>query len=219
MTIASVALPLLIGIALGDLLRGLPINSSGDYTGSFWNLLTPYGIWVGITLLVLSLTHGATFLDLKTTGVVRERAHKAARVLTLVAILVLIAFMIWTMVIAERGILPPFIGLVALLSMIAAAWAVRDSKSGAAFTATTLSMAAAVGTIFVELYPNVMVSSTNSAYNLTVSNSASGSYTLGVMTLVAFLFVPLVIAYQCWNFYVFRARVKAPTTGPVVAVD
>src|SRR5215467_11304194 len=72
LTIGSALLPLLIGIALGDLVHGLPINSSGDYTGSFWDLLTPYGIWVGITLLILSLTHGATFLDLKTTGIVRN---------------------------------------------------------------------------------------------------------------------------------------------------
>src|SRR5262245_61158750 len=217
LTIASVALPVLIGIALGDLLKGLPINSSGDYTGSFWNLLTPYGIWVGITFLVLSLTHGATFLDLKTTGDVRQRAHRAAHVLTLVAIVAIVVFLIWTMVIAERGILPPFIGLIALLSMIAAAWAVNDGQTGGAFAATTISMAAAVGTIFVELYPNVMVSSTKSAYNLTVTNSSSSSYTLGVMTIVAVLLVPLVIAYQCWNFYVFRARVKAPTTEPVAA--
>src|SRR5262249_8236394 len=123
------------------------------------------------------------------------------------------------MVIAERGVLPPFIGLVALLSMIAAAWAVRDRQTGGAFAATTLSMAAAVGTIFVELYPNVMVSSTNSAYNLTVTNSSSSPYTLGVMTIVALIFVPVVIAYQCWNFYVFRARVKAPTSEPANSVD
>ena len=89
---------------------------------------------------------------------------------------------------------------------------------------STVAIAATIGSIFINLYPNVMVSSTNSAYNLTVSNAASGSYALKVMTVVAILFVPLVIAYQGWSFHVFRARVKAPATShgrpvPPTALD
>jgi cytochrome bd ubiquinol oxidase subunit II len=217
-TIASLLLPVLIGVALGDLFVGLPINSSGDYTGSFWNLLTPYGIFVGLTFLALTLTHGATFLDLKTTGEVQQRAHRYARILTWVALAAVLGFMVWTMVIADRGVLPPFITVVALLAMIGATWAVRERYAGGAFTATALAIAATVGTIFVELYPNVMVSSTGSANNLTVANSASSPYALGVMTIIALVFVPLVLAYQCWNFYVFRARIRAPrTTTPDTA--
>ena len=91
-----------------------------------------------------------------------------------------------------------------------AAWAVRDGYSGWAFAATTATIAATIVSLFVSLYPNVMVSSTNSAYNLTVSNASSSNYALTVMTVVAAIFTPLVLAYQAWSYYVFRARVRGP---------
>jgi cytochrome d ubiquinol oxidase subunit II len=80
--------------------------------------------------------------------------------------------------------------------------------------ASAIAMAAIVGSIFIDLYPNVMISSTNAAYNLTVSNSASGSYALKVMTIGAVIFFPLVLLYQGWSFHVFRARVTAPPDPP-----
>ena len=128
--------------------------------------------------------------------------------------MLVIGFVVWTIVIANNRDVPDPIQILAVLAVIfAARLAVSEHHDGAAFTASTIAIAAVIGSIFINLYPNVMVSSTNSAYNLTVNNSASGSYALKVMTIVAILFVPLVIAYQGWSFHVFRARVKAPATA------
>jgi cytochrome bd ubiquinol oxidase subunit II len=214
LTIGSVLLPLLFGIALGDLLHGLPINKQGNYTGSFFDLLTPYGIWVGLTLLALSLAHGATYLNLRTTGSVQQRARRLAGPFSSVAALFVLGFFIWTHILSNRGVLPSPIQIVAFLLAVAAAWAVRDGYHGWAFAATTGAIAATVISLFVSLYPNVMVSSTNSAYNLTVSNSSSANYSLTVMTVVACIFAPVVLAYQGWSYYVFRARIKGPPAEP-----
>lgn len=213
MTLGSALVPLLLGVGLGDLLHGLPIDKSHDYTGNFFDLLTPYGLWTGLTLLNLSLLHGATFLMLKTTGVVRERAHAAARWLVWAAVVAVLGFMIWTRVVAGHGFPSPLQAL-AVLAVLGTAYLVHANQDGWAFAASASAVAVTVVSIFVGLFPNVMVSSTSKAFNLTVSNSASGSYALTVMTVVAVIFVPLVLLYQGWSYHVFRARV---TTPPVVA--
>ncbi len=95
-----------------------------------------------------------------------------------------------------------------MLAVIAAVWLVWEHREGFAFAATTVTMAACIVSIFTGLYPNVMVSSTNATYNLTVHNTASGAYSLKVMTVVAIIFLPVVLAYQTWTYYVFRRRVS-----------
>jgi cytochrome d ubiquinol oxidase subunit II len=210
-TLGSLLIPLLIGVGLGDLLVGLPIDSSHDFTGGFVDLLTPYGLWTGVTLLGLSLLHGATFLKLRTTDEVRERASAAARPLGLVAVALVVGFVVWTRVVVGHT---QVLGPVEVLAVIAVIFAARLARSerhdGWAFAASAVAIAATVGSIFIDLYPNVMVSSTSAAYNLTVNNSASGHYALVVMTVVTALFLPLVLLYQGWSFHVFRGRVKAP---------
>jgi cytochrome d ubiquinol oxidase subunit II len=212
LTIGSALLPVLIGVALGDLIHGLPINQSGDYTGSFLDLLTPYGIWVGVTLLVLTLAHGAMYLSLRTTGEVQRRSEAMAGPFAWLAVLAVLGFSIWTHVQSERGVLLSPLQVAAILLAVGAAWAIRDGHAAWGFAATTGAMAAAVSSIFVTLYPNVMISSTNPAYNLTVANSAASSYALTTMTVVAVIFTPLVLAYQAWSYHVFRARVGPPRT-------
>jgi cytochrome bd ubiquinol oxidase subunit II len=210
-TAGSLLIPLLLGVGLGDLLAGLPINSNHDFTGNFFDLLTPYGLWTGLTLVGLCLLHGATFLKLKTTDVLRERARGAARPLGWAAILLVIGHVIWTRAVANGADVPEPVQILAVIAVISAALlAVSDQHDGAAFAASAIAIAATVGSIFIDLYPNVMISSTNTAYNLTVNNSASGSYALKVMTVAAVIFFPLVLAYQGWSFHVFRARVKTP---------
>jgi cytochrome bd ubiquinol oxidase subunit II len=210
LTIGSVLLPLLLGIGLGDLLHGLPINQSGTFTGSFLDLLTPYGIWFGVTLLALSLAHGAMYLNLKTTGAVRVRARRLAGPLVWIAVLAVLGFAIWTHVQSGRGVIPAPLQVGAFLLIVAGAWSIRDEHFGWGFTATTAAIAATMASFWIALYPNVMISSTNKAYNLTVSNSSSAHYALTLMTVVAAVFTPLVVAYQGWSYHVFRARIKAP---------
>jgi cytochrome bd ubiquinol oxidase subunit II len=213
-TLGSLLVPLLLGIALGDLLGGLPIDSSHDFTGDFFNLLTGYGLWTGVTLLGLCLLHGATFLKLRTTGQVRERARNAARPLGWAAIALVVGFVIWTRKVAGGADVPGPVEVLAVIAVVFAARLAMTDYDGWAFTASAVAIAATVGSIFVDLYPHVMISSTNAAYDLSVNNSASGHYALAVMTIVAVIFFPLISIYQGWSFHVFRSRVRAPSAQP-----
>ncbi len=208
LTGGSLLAPLLIGVALGDLLHGLPVNSAQNYTGSFWDLLQPYGIFTGITLVAICLLHGATFLTLKTTGDLRQRAGRLARRVAPVTGLIVLAWVSWTHATAGKGALLNPVEFAAVLAVIAAVWLAFTRSEGWAFAATTVTMAACVVTIFVDLYPNVMVSSTSPAFSLTVHNTASAGYALGVMTVVAVVLLPFVLAYQAWTYHVFRRRVS-----------
>jgi cytochrome d ubiquinol oxidase subunit II len=208
LTAGSLLAPLLVGVALGDLLQGLPINSHQEYTGSFWNLLQPYGVFTGVTFVLICLLSGATFLCLKTTDDMRESAWRVARRVAPVTGAAVVGFVIWTHVIHTTAFFINPVELLAILAVIAAVWLVYDHREGFAFAATTVTMAACIVTIFTGLYPNVMVSSTSAADNLTVHNTASGAYSLKVMTVVVIIFLPFVLAYQTWTYYVFRRRVS-----------
>jgi cytochrome bd ubiquinol oxidase subunit II len=208
LTVGSLVAPLLIGVALGDLLHGLPIDSSHNYTGSFWDLLQPYGILTGITLVLLCLMQGATFLCLKTTDDMCERSSRLARRVAPFTAAAVVAFIIWTHVTHTTAFFLNPIELLAILAVLSAVWLVYDHRAGFAFAASTVTIGSCIVAIFVGLYPNVMVSTTNAAYNLTVHNSASPAYPLKVMTVVAILALPVVLAYQTWTYYVFRRRVS-----------
>ncbi len=209
-TIGSLLVPLLLGVGLGDLLVGLPIDSSHDFTGDFFDLLTPYGLWTGVTLLGLCLLHGTTFLKMRTTDLLRERARALAGPLGWAAIALVVGWVVWTRKVAGGADVPGPVELMAVIAVVFAARLAISDSDGSAFTASAIAIAATVGSIFIDLYPNVMVSSTSSAYDLTVNNAASGHYALSVMTVVAAIFLPLVLIYQGWSFHVFRGRIKAP---------
>ncbi len=210
LTIGSALIPLLIGLALGDLVHGLPIDKSHNYTGGFFGLFTPFGVWTGVTFLVLSLLMGSTYLALKTTGTFHDRTARWSGWIGYLATVVVLAFVLWTHIGVGSGFVPNPLEAFAVLAVIGAAWAASSQKEGWAFLAVELGMAASVATIFVELYPRVFVSTTNAAYNLTVANTASPSYTLKLMTVVAAIAFPLILLYQGWSYHVFRARLRAP---------
>ncbi len=216
LAVASLLAPLLIGIALGDLLHGLPIGANHEYTGNFWNLLQPYGILTGVTLVAICLLHGATFITLKTTGDVRFRAGKFGRRIAPVTVLLTVAFIAWTHVTAGGGAFLNPVELLAIVSVIAAWMLVSGHHEGWAFTATTVTIAVCIITIFVRLYPRVMVSSTNPAFSLTAGNSASTPYSLKVMTVVALVLLPIVLVYQAWSYYVFRRRISDESFQPIL---
>jgi cytochrome bd-type quinol oxidase subunit 2 len=213
LTVGSALIPFLVGVALGDLLHGLPINSQHEFTGSFWDLLTPFGLWTGLTLTVLSLMSGATYLTLKTTGDLHTRAQHAAEAIGLVAVIVAFGFMTWVHVGLSTGFVPEPLEALALMAVIASAWLARARSDGWAFFASIVGIGGTVGAIFNELFPRVMISSTNSAYNLTVSNAASPPYTLKVMTVVAVVIFPVVVIYQAWAYHIFKQRLSVPRVG------
>jgi cytochrome d ubiquinol oxidase subunit II len=196
LTVGSITTPLLIGVALGDMLHGLPINQNHDYTGTFWNLLTGYGLMTGVTMVVLCLMHGATFLALRTTGELRDRARRIGHRVGVLAIVLNVAWAIWTLVVIGGGTIPQPTQIFGVIALIFA-WALSyTNRDGWAFAASGFAIAAAIGQIFIALYPNVMISSTNHAFNLSVNNSAAAHYSLVVMTVVAVILMPIVLLYQ-----------------------
>jgi cytochrome bd ubiquinol oxidase subunit II len=214
LVVASLLVPLVIGIALGNLLSGTPINSHQEYAGSFWDLFRPYPILAGVTLVFICLMHGGTFIAMKTDGAVRVRAARTARRVAPVTALLVLAFIAWTHVKAGGGAFLNPVELLACIAVIAAGFLAWDRREGWAFTATALTIAISVVTVFVDLYPRVMVSSISPAYDLTVHNTASPPYTLKVMTVVALVLLPVVLGYQAWSYYVFRKRITAETFSP-----
>jgi cytochrome d ubiquinol oxidase subunit II len=166
-------------------------------------------VFTGVTLTLVCLLHGAAYLSLKTTDVMHERAQAVGRTVAPITAAFVIGFIIWTHVTAGSTFFLNVAELLAILAALAAAWLVYARRDGFAFTATAVTIAACIITIFVDLYPNVMVSSTNPAYNLTVHNTASAPYSLKAMTVVVVIFLPLVLVYQAWSYNVFRKRVSA----------
>ncbi len=200
------ALPALLwGVAFANIVRGVPIDADKSYTGGFFNLLNPYALLGGVTTLTVFLLHGALFVSLKTRGEVRVRAHALATRLFVLVIPVAAAFLAWTL--GQRatgaGAVASALAAVALIG----AWLANGrTRDGWAFGLSAAAITATVAALFLALYPDVMPSSTSAAFDLTVVNASSSSYTLGVMSWVALLGTPIVLAYQTWSFWVFRKR-------------
>jgi cytochrome bd-type quinol oxidase subunit 2 len=211
--LASLFAPFLIGLSLANLLAGLPIDASQEFTGSFLDLFQPYAVAAGITLVLFCLLHGATFLTLKTDGDLRARAQRAGDMVAVPAAIAAVVYGSWTHHVAGRGAVPGVVTLGLMGLVIASAVLLRHRRDGWAFVITAFAMAAAVIMIFDDLYPRVMVSSSDPANSLTISNTAAGHYALAVMTIVAVILLPVVIGYQAWTYWVFHARVTGPGEG------
>jgi cytochrome d ubiquinol oxidase subunit II len=210
--IGSAGIALVWGIALASLLHGVPLDSNGDYDGNLVDLFTAYTVFAGITFVVVFAFHGASYLTLRTTGDLYQRVRVAARRLAVPATAVGAAFLIWTVVVAvdrnDKDVFPVVVpAVIGIAALILAAFLVYAGRSGLAFTMTALGTVAAVATLFTGLYPRVMVSSPNFGNSLDVAGAASAHYTLAVMTVVALIVTPVVLLYQGWTYYVFRARV------------
>jgi cytochrome bd ubiquinol oxidase subunit II len=205
---------LLWGVAFANILRGTPIGPGGSYHGSFWNLLNPYALLGGVTTLLLFALHGAVFLSLKTTDDLLERARATAARIAPLATVALLGFLTWTYLNAHHahntGLVPPLVPVLGIAAVAAVGWLMRERLAGWAFIANAVGLVCLVATIFLNLYPRVMVSSISPIYDLTIGNAASAPYTLKVMTIVALIFTPLVLAYQSWSYWVFRQRVRRP---------
>lgn len=211
--IGSLLPALLLGVAFANLVRGVPIDADMNYVGSFFTLLNPYALLGGIALVLMCTFHGAIFLSLKTTGVVLERAKRAASRFWLPVVLVLVVFTIATYIVtdvlARLGINPGIVPIFGMVAMLLAGYLIRRSRTGWAFIMSSFTILAALVTMFMILYPRVMISSLNSLWSLTIYNASSSPYTLQVMTIVAVIFVPVMLIYQGWSYFIFRKRIVA----------
>jgi len=210
LAVGSLVAPLVLGIALGDLVAGLPVDARQEFTGSTLDLFTPYGVWTGLTLVALCLLHGATFLGLRTTGTLSERANGAGQWFGWAALVTVSGFGLWTLDLVHVGVGTYLALALAPVAVLLALTSLRQGRDGLAFVATALAVAGTVGGLFAALYPDVLVSSTRPAFTLTVQGTASGHYALQVMTVVAVVLFPFVLLYQGYSYLVFRHRLHTP---------
>ncbi|MBZ5739786.1 cytochrome d ubiquinol oxidase subunit II [Nocardioides mangrovi] len=195
------------GVAFANIVRGVPIDETKDFTGTIFTLLNPVGLLGGLVTLLLFLTHGAVFLALKTDGDIRHRARALAIRLGLVAAVVAVVFLVWAQVhTGNAGSAVLFV--VAALALVGALAASYAGREGWGFIGTFVCIALAVAGLFVALFPDVMPSSTDAAFSLTTTNASATDYTLKVMTVVAAVFTPIVLCYQAWTYWVFRKRIS-----------
>ncbi|MFP1626068.1 cytochrome d ubiquinol oxidase subunit II [Streptomyces sp. 5K101] len=194
------------GVAFGNIVRGVKIDENKEYVGGLVDLLNPYALLGGLTTLALFTFHGTVFAALKTVGDIRVRARALALKLGLVTAAVALVFLAWTQ--ASRGDSTSLVAMVvAVAALVGALGAIKARREGWSFALSGVTIATAVAMLFLTLFPNVMPSTLDDAWSLTVTNAASSPYTLKIMTWLAAVATPLVLLYQGWTYWVFRKRI------------
>lgn len=200
---------ILWGVAFAILVRGLPVDAHHHVHLSVWDVLNPYTLLGGLATCGLFLLHGAVFMTLKTAGEVRANALRFAVSLSLPVTALVAGFGVWTQLAYGKDwtwwVLA--VAVAAQLTAVALIWS--GSREGWAFMSTAVVVGAVVVLLFGSLYPNLVPSTLNPDWSITIYNGSSSPYTLKVMTWAAVIFAPLVIAYQAWTYWVFRQRITA----------
>jgi cytochrome d ubiquinol oxidase subunit II len=183
-----------------------------QYVGGFFNLLNPYALLAALAVVVLLIFHGAAFLSIKTEGELLQKAKSTVRSLWLLVVLILVIFIITSFITTDvrqrLSLLPVLFPVAGAVSILLSGYFLRKEQYGRVFLMTCLTVAFLVLTIFAFLYPRVMVSSLNPLWSLNIINAASSFTTLRLMTIVALIFLPIVLVYQGWTYWVFRKRVS-----------
>ena len=194
------------GVAFGNIVRGVKIDAEFEYVGTVWDLLNPYALLGGLVTLSLFTFHGTVFTALKTVGEIRARARKLALRVGLVTAVLALVFLLWTQ--ADRGDGTSLVAMaVAVAALVAALAANQAGREGWSFALSGVTIVAAVAMLFLTLFPNVMPSTLDADWSLTVTNASSSPYTLKIMTWLAVIATPLVMLYQGWTYWVFRKRI------------
>ncbi|GGB77622.1 cytochrome d ubiquinol oxidase subunit II [Knoellia flava] len=213
----SVLAPFLVGVALTNVVRGIPLDADFEYVGSLWTLLNLPSLLGGVTFVVLSVTHGAVFLALKTEGPIREDARRVATRAGVASAALAVALLVW--LVATRGSAGVLaLSAVAAVALVGALVANAAGREGAAFAGTALTWAAAAAAYFVALHPAVLPTTLPGGASLTIENAASTTMTLQIMTVAALLFVPIVLLYTAWTYWVFRRRLSVEHMAEPVLV-
>jgi cytochrome d ubiquinol oxidase subunit II len=203
---------LLWGVAFANIVRGVPlteIDGNVEYDGGFFNLLNPFALLGGLTFVAIFLTHGAVFLSLKTSGTIRDRAHAIGMRTGVVAAVLAVAFLIWAQLAFSDKAWTWLPVLLAAVAWVVALLLHMKRSEGWAFTFSAVTIGLAVVALFGMLFPHVMPNINGGDPSLTTTNASSTDYTLTIMTWVAVIFVPIVLGYQAWSYWVFRKRLSA----------
>ncbi len=208
----SVVPALLWGVAIANIVEGVPIDAQMNYVGGFTNLLNPYALVGGLATLLVFTLHGAVYLTMKSEDAIHERARRAAYKIGWAAAGMAILFVAYSALRTDMfdkpgvGALPGIVATLAGLSLVATRLFLDRRREGWSFISTGLAILLVVTSVFLTLFPRVMVSSLNPKWDLTVYNAASNPYSLHVMTIVALTALPIVLAYLAWTYWIFRKR-------------
>ena len=216
MIIVGSAVPALLwGVAFANIVQGVALDAHHNYTGTLFDLLNPYALLGGLTTLLLFFTHGVVFVSLKTEGDIRERARRLASRSGVITIVVAAAFLLWTGI-AHFSVAFTILALIAAVTLVLSWLANLRGAEGWSFLFMALTIAFAVIALFANLFPNVMPA-TDPANTLTIQNASSTTYTLTVMSWTALIFLPLVVLYQGWTYWIFRKRLSRASIPSDVA--
>jgi len=207
------------GAAFTDLVHGVPLASGGWYDGGLPGLLHPIALVGGLASLALFSLHGSVFLSLKTTGDLAARARRSALVTGVAATCLLAATVAWvavagrpTVPASANAALPLALGALAVVATALSTVQVARTRAGWSFILTGGAILAAMGAVFARMFPDVLPASNVAAHAITIGAAASQHYTLVVMTVVAAIFTPFVLAYQGWTYWVLRQRLTRPVS-------
>ena len=202
---------LILGVAFANLAKGIPVDLTKTYTGSLWTLLNPYGLIGGLVTIAGFALIGAIFLSLKTSDQLIELTNIAARKLwwltLILTIILLVATFIYTDIKTHAGFLISVIIMILLGSLLLVGYSLNRHRNGWAFCMMGLYIALLLVSCFWIMYPRVIISSLDPAFSLTIYNASSSPYTLKIMTIIALIFVPIVVVYQGWSYWIFRKRI------------
>jgi cytochrome d ubiquinol oxidase subunit II len=204
---------LLWGVTVGNLMRGFAIQQDMNYYGGLLPLLNPFSLLAGLVFVTLFSMHGANYLVRKVEGEPLKRAARCAFINWVLATVLTVALVAWAFFATDiltkpglNGLVPAILAAVALL---VTGLLIRLKKTGWAFIAGSLVIILATVMVFMGLYPRILISSLDPAWSLTITNAASSPYTLRIMTIVAAVFIPIILAYQAWTYWIFRKRLTA----------
>lgn len=210
--IGSFLPPILWGVVLANFMTGMPIDQNKEMVGGFLQFLHPFALLAGVMFLFLCLTHGLQFITIRTTGTLQERARKTGKIIapfTIILVLAFIAIGWWkTDIFTNHGTLWILLPLLAWTTLFIASFLNVKKFDGWAFAMTSFTIIFLTASIFIGMFPRIMISTISSSYDLTIYNAASGAYTLKVMSYFSLTLLPFVLGYQGWSYYVFRQRVK-----------
>ena len=219
-SVSSILIAVLLGVVLGNVMQGIPIDKDFEYQGGFFNLLNPYAIITGITTLALFMMHGATYLIMKTENRLHTKlrllAKNTSRFFVISYVTLTMATLIYLPQAAEKFRLHPYLFLLPLFTILTIINTRRLLEKGVyfkAFISSALTSALLLMTVTVNLFPNIVLSTINPAYNITIYNGASSEKSLGIMLTIAAIGVPLVAAYTTFVFWTFRGKVKLDETS------
>lgn len=203
--------PFLLGVLFSSLLKGMPIDHQMNMYAGFFDYISLFSLWGGLTVVSICFLHGLMFVTLRTEGMLQRRARHLAKrtwfmTVPILLIFVGLAYFNTDMFQARPILVPSLIGVVVVMYLLNGFF-LKNNRDGVAFIFGGLGIIFTVASLFVSLFPRVMISSTNSAFNLTVYNASSGDYSLKIMTIVSLTILPFVLGYQIWSYYVFRKRV------------